>query len=435
MKFKKILPQLITAALSVVMLIYTLISSKISVGTFPFKLFEKLGIYYGDMGYGIMDKSISVNGSYETFVSLLKKLAVNDVIHHMIPFTILAVLLVMALVMISKSASKSDYKWTVYLCAVLLPIVFCDFTNLAFFKTLYVNPLILVLLLLICGILMMMYNKNSAGIVGIISVGIVTIIYSLSGTVQAITAIILGIVILRLSKISKDKISKILSIVIGVVVIIQSFAFSLNYKAFDYQQSLYNSVFFGVCKYDSVTELGLDEKLNDFKEVYYGMMENEAEYDLENTFYNKMSYTKLIKYYATHPATAVKVINNQAKSAFYNDYDYGLTPFNSIKKLYIPLNLIIALVFTAIYIVVATIVGKKYSNIKPVAEFMSGIAFMWLISLVATAIYYGNCDITQNMYTFNVLFDIMIISGLIGGIRVVLHRQDEKKKEFGITHE
>jgi len=148
-----------------------------------------------------------------------------------------------------------------------------------------------------------------------------------------------------------------------------------------------------------------------------------------------MSYTKLIKYYATHPATAVKVINNQAKSAFYNDYDYGLTPFNSIKKLYIPLNLIIALVFTAIYIVVATIVGKKYSNIKPVAEFMSGIAFMWLISLVATAIYYGNCDITQNMYTFNVLFDIMIISGLIGGIRVVLHRQDEKKKEFGITHE
>lgn len=66
---------------------------------------------------------------------------------------------------------------------------------------------------------------------------------------------------------------------------------------------------------------------------------------------------------------------------------------------------------------------------------MSGIAIMWFLSLVATAIYCGNCDITQNMYTFNILFDIMLLSGLIGGIRVILQGQDEKKEEFGITHE
>ena len=435
MKVKKILPQLITAGLSVIMLIYTLISAKISVNTFPFKLFEKLGIYYGDTGYGIMNSNISMNGSYEGFVSLLKKFAVNDVIHNLIPFAVFSVLLVTALIMVSKTASKSEYKWTVYLCAVLLPIVFCDFTNLVFFKTLYANSLILIFLLLICGILLMMYNKNSAGITGIISVSVIAVIYSLLGTVQAITAIVLGIIIARLSRISNNKVSKILSVVLGIVIIIQSISFAFSYKAFDYRQNLYNAIFYGVCKYDSVTELGLDEKLDDFKEVYYGMMENEADYDLENTFYNKMSYTKLIKYYITHPSNAIKIIDNQAKSAFYNDYDFGFTPYNSAKKLYVPLNFIIALVFTVIYIVISTIVGKKYSNIKPVTEFMSGIAIMWFVSLVATAIYCGNCDITQNMYTFNILFDIMLVSGLIGGIRVILHRQDEKKEEFGITHE
>ena len=165
------------------------------------------------------------------------------------------------------------------------------------------------------------------------------------------------------------------------------------------------------------------------------MMENEADYDLENKFYNKMSYTKLVKYYVTHPSTAINVINNQAKSAFYNDYDFGFTPYSSAKKLYIPLNFIISLAFTVIYISIATIVGKKYNTIKPVTEFMIGIAAMWFMSLIATAIYCGNCDIAQNMYNFNILFDIMIVSGLIGGIRVVLHRQDEKKDEFGITHE
>lgn len=435
MKVKKILPQFISAALSVIMLIYTLISDKISISTFPFKLFEKLGIYYGENGYGVMNKTLSFNGSYEGFISILKKIAVNDVIHHMIPFVIYSVLLTVALVIISKAASKSNYKWTIYLCAVLLPIVFCDFTNLAFFKTLYSNPLILVLLLLVCGTLLSMYNKNSASTSGIIAVSIITVIYSLLGTVQAITAMVLGIIITRLCKISKNKVSKILSIVLGIVVITESIVFSFGYKAFDYKQNLYNSVFFGVCKYDSVTELGLDAKLDDFKEVYYGMMENEAEYDLENTFYGKMSYTKLIKYYATHPSTAIKVINNQAKSAFYNDYDFGFTPYSSAKKLYIPLNFIFALVFALVYIVIATIVGKKYNDVKPVTEFMTGISVMWLVSLIATALYCGNCDITQNMYTFNVLFDIMLLSGFIGGIRVILHRQDEKKEEFGITHE
>lgn len=435
MNFKKFLPQFITAGLSLVMVIYTIISANISIVSFPFKLFEKLGIYYGDTGYGLMDNNISFNGTHEAFVSLLKKTSVNGTIHSLIPFIILSVLLIVALVIISKSASKSNYKWTVYLCSVLLPVVFCDFTNLAFFKTLYANPLILILLLLICGILLTMYNKNSAGITGIIAVSVVAVIYSLLGIVQSVTAIVLGIIIAGLFKISKNNVSKTLSLILGIVVIIQSLVFTFNYKAFDYKQNLYNSVFFGICKYDSVTEIGLDERLDDFKEVYYGMMENENDYDLENTFYSKISYKDVVKYYISHPSNAIKVINNQAKSAFYNDYKFGFTPYSSAKKLYIPLNFIIVLAITAIYIVVATIVGKKYSNIKPVTEFMSGIAIMWLVSLVATSIYCGNCDITQNMYTFNILFDIMLVSALIGGIRVILHRQDEKKEEFGITHE
>ena len=436
MNFKKFLPQIITAGLSFIMVIYTVISANISINSFPFILFEKLGIYYGDTGYGLMNNDVSFNGTHEAFISLLKNLAINGTIHYLIPFVILSALLIVALVIISKAASKSDYMWTTYLCAVLLPVVFCDFTNLAFFKTLYPNAVILVLLLLICGILLTMYNKNSAGITGMIFVSVISIIYSLLGIVQSITAVVLGVIIIGLCKISKNKASKILSIILGVVVIVQSVAFTFNYKAFDYKQNLYNSVFFGICKYDSVTEIGLDEKLDVFKEVYYGTMINvRDDYNLEDTFYSKISYKDVIKYYITHPSNAVKVINNQAKSAFYNDYKFGFTPYSSAKKLYIPLNFIIALAFTMIYIVIATIIGKKYSNIKPVTRFMSGVAIMWLVSLIVTAIYCGNCDITQNMYTFNVLFDIMLLSGLIGGIRVILQGQDEKKEEFGITHE
>lgn len=435
MKVKNFLPQIITAVLSAVMLIVTLLSSKVYVSSFPFKLFEKLGIYFNNGNYGIMDNSLSTNGTYETFISLLKTFAVNSVLSDIVSFVILAVLLVVSLFIISKVASKTNYKWTVYLCAVLLPLLFCDFTNLAFFKTLYINPLILVLLLLISAVFLSFYYKNSVGIAGIVIITAITLIYSWLGTIQTVTAIILGILIVLLSKISKNKASKILAFVLGAVIVVQSVVFAFNYKSFDYKQNLYNSVFYGVAKYDSVTELGLDEKLNDFKEVYYGMKENESEYDLENTFYRKITYSDIIKYYITHPSNAVKVINNQAIGAFYNDYEFGFTPYSSAKKMYIPMNFIIALVITAIYVTISVIVGKKYSNIKPVTEFLSGISIMWFISLIVSAIYCGNCDITSNMYTFNVLFDIMMVGGLVGGIRVILHRQDEKKDEFGITHE
>lgn len=435
MKAKKYLPQIVTAVISAIMLIFALLSYKVNIATYPFRLFEKLGLYYSNGNYGVISKGISFNGVYEAFVSLLKLLSVNAVVIGIIPFIIFAGCLVVALVLISKSATKTDYKWTVYLCAVLLPVIFCDCANIAFFKTLYANPLILVLLLLTVSAFLNFYYKNTVGIAGIIIVTVLTLIYSWLGVTQAITAIVFGILIILLSKISKNNCSKILSIVLGAVVIVQCAVFTFNYKPYNYNQNLYNSVFFGIAKYDSVTELGLDKKFDDFKEVYYGMMENEAEYDLENTFYNKISYKDIAKYYVTHPSNAVKVINNQAVGSFYNDYDFGLTPYSSVKKMYIPMNFAIALIVMAVYVLLANIVGKKYNNVKPVAQFLSGISIMWFVSLIVTAIYCGNCDITSNMYTFNVLFDIMLLGGLIGGIRVILHRQDEKKNEFGITHE
>lgn len=435
MKVKNFLPQLITAGVSLIMLIVALFSSKVSVYSFPFYLFEKLGIYHGDTGYGVMDKSLSLNGTYELFVSLLKKISINSMFSFIIPITIFSVLLILALVIISKMASNTNYKWTAYLCAILLPLVFADFTNLAFFKTLYINPLVLILLLFVCATFLTIYKNNSVGIVGIITISILAIIYSCLGAVQAITAVILGLLITRLYKLSKNNTTKILAVILGLVVIVQSIAFTFSYKAFDYKQTLYNSVFYGVCKYDSVTALGLDKELDDFKEVYYGMKEDEDKYDLENNFYGKMSYKKLMKYYLTHPGNAVKIINKQASLAFYNDYDYGFTPYSSLKKNFIPMNLPIVLVIAIAYIVVAFAIAKKHSKLKPIVEFLSGAVIMWLLSLISTSLYFGNCDITSNMYTFNILFDILLLAGLIGGLRVVIHRQEEKKEEFGITHE
>lgn len=436
MKVKKFLPQIITAVLSILCLVCAFLFSKVSVNNFPFRLYEKLGMYYHNEHANVIIKDVvSYNGTHETFITLLKKFAYQDVIIlSIIPAILFALIVFGALVVISDAASKTQYKWTAFIASVLLPVVFLDFSNTSFFRTLYINPLILTLLLVISAVFLQIYKRNSVGIAGIVTVFVLTVIYSCLGNVQAVTAVILGVLISRLYKIAKNNTAKILAITLGCIVIIQSVAFAFNYKAYDRKQHLYNAVFHGIAQYDSVTEIGLDGKLDDFKGVYYGMKENEAEYDLENTFYSKISYADVIKYYVAHPVNAVKIINNQAKLSQFHEYDFGFAPYSTLKKAF-SLNLLYAFVIAAVYVVISTIVGRKYNKLKPVTEFLSGIALMWFISLIATAVYCGNSDVARNMYTYNILFDIMFLSAIIGGLRVIIHRQEEKKKEFGITHE
>ncbi len=437
MKFKKFLPLIITAAISLIMLIVAFLSSKVNIGTFPYVLYEKLGMYFVDENTNaVMGNVFSINGTLESFVTFIKSFANKEQQFSVnLPAFIYSAFAFASLCMLSKSAMVTKYKWTGYLAVVLLPVIFLDFSNIAYFKTFYNQPLILTLLLLIFAVFVITYQKGNVGITATVVLFVLTVLYGSIGVVQAITAIVFGALIIRLSKLSKSTTAKIISIVLGAVTIVQSLVFTLNYKPFDYKQQIYNSVFFGVCKYDSVTELGLDPKLDDFKEVYFGMKENEKEYDLESNFYSKISYSKLMKYYLTHPVKAVKIISNQASLAFYNDKDFGFTPYSTAKKLFFPVNLVTTLVFVIVSIILSVVVRKKHSEYKYFAEFYIGLTVALLLSLFASALYHGNCDVNFNMYTFNIIFDITFITALVTGIRLILSGQDEKKEKYGITHE
>lgn len=437
MKTKKFFPHIITAIVSMILMVWAIVSPNLYVSSIPLKFMEKSGIYasLGGFAYGTLNNSFSVNGTHEIWGSILKKLSVNGVIHGTVPIIILFTILLVVLIFALNSATKTNYKWTTLLCAVLLPVVFCDFTNLAYFKTLHLQPLVLVLLLLICAMFFRIYKNNKAGWASVITLVLAVVAYSSIGTVQAVTALVLGLLIIRLFKLATTKKLKTFTVILGSVVVLQSVLFIFNYKSVDYERSIYNSVFFGVCKFDSVTSIGLDPKLDDFKEVYYGMMENEADYDLQNTLYSKVSYKTLVKYYITHPSNTIKLVSNEAKAAFYTDNDYPFTPYSTVKKMYMPASLAMLLIIAIIYIAAAIFTGKKFPQLKFACEFLCGLVIMWVISLFATVIYNGNCDITSNIFTFNVLFDILFVCAATGGIRVMLKLRDHNKEKFGITNE
>ncbi len=437
MKSKENWPLLIVATTATVLLVFAIISSSVGVDTVPISFMEKMGLYSSDSGYayGVLNSSVSLDGTQETLVSVMKKMAINGTIPAMLPIALLGIFLVLVLCLAITSASKTSHSWTTYLCAGLLLFVFCDFSNLAYFKTLHIYPLILILLLLICSMFAYFYKREKVGLSGIILAFLAVLAYSCLGTAQAVTSLVLGFLLIRLYRLSSSKSASVLAVVLGAVLLVQSVAFTFNYKSADYKQSLYNSVFYGVAKFDSVEVLGLDPKLNDFKEVYYGMKEDAESYDLENTFYSKISYKKIIGYYITHPVNFIKLLNNEAKAAFYFESTMPFNLYGTVKKLYIPTGLTSFMVIALVYVLVALFVRKKYPALKYVGEFSVGLVVMWLLALVSAVVLNGNCEIRAATYTFNTLFDIMLVLAAVGGIRVMLKTRDENKEKFGITRE
>lgn len=437
MKLKEKWPLLIVATVATVLLVFAIISSSVGVSTIPITFMEKMGLYSSDSGfaYGTLNNTISLDGTHETLISVMKNVAINGTIPALLPIALLGVAFVLVLVLATISASKTSHSWTTYLCVALLLIVFCDFSNLAYFKTLHIYPLILILLLLICSLFSYFYKKEKVGVAGIILAFFAALAYSCLGNAQAVTSVVVGILLIRLYRLSSSKAASVLAVVLGAVLLVQSVAFAINYKPADYKQGLYNSVFYGVAKFDSVEVLGLDPKLNDFKEVYYGMKQDAEDYDLENTFYDKISYKKIMGYYITHPVNFIKLLNNEAKAAFYFESSMPFTLYSTVKKFYIPTGLPSFLVIALVYILVSLFVRKKYPQFKFAGELSIGLVVMWLLALVSSVVLNGNCEIRTSTYTFNTIFDIMLVFAAVGGIRVMLKTRDENKEKFGITRE
>lgn len=436
MKTKRYLPQIITFFLSAVILTFGFISYNLKLDNLPFTLMEKLGIYVSDSGnFGILNNSFSVSSFGELYLSVIKNLAFENTLSLLLFYGIYSVFLAFVLAFSVKSSAKTKYGWTNYLCAVILPLVFCDFSNTVYFKTMYDNSLVLILLLLICSLFLNIYKSKKSEVLPLVLLFLSAVSYSSINNITALTSIVLGVLIIMLEKNTGKKPFKIMSVVFGLLVIAQSTVFVFSYKSPDYERNLYNSVFYGVCKYDSVTSLGLDENLDDFKEVYYGMKENEEEYNLKDNFYSKITYKDIVLYYAKHPVNAVKVLNNEARASFFNDYKFGFTGYSTLKKLYIPSGLLYVFGIAVCYVLVCIFIGKKHKNAKKATGLLCGISVMWLLSLIGTTIINGNCDITKNVYIFNVLFDILFVSAVVGGIRIMLEKRDENKEKFGITHE
>lgn len=396
-----------------------------------YKDIEQMNLYHLDN----MNFAVNTNTNYPVLNShhiFIRLLSLGGTLNLNVLAVFYGILTLLGLWLVIKAYGDNKYGWTNYLLAVLLALVFADFSYAGYFKSLYPSAFSASFMALWFGIFANIY-KNGNKWYKLLLLSAVTLIFGFAGTLNAVISAFMGIVVIRLMSVSKDKILKYLSLGLGLVTVITSVMFAVTYKGADYNRNIYNSVFLGITLNDKVESIGLDPKLNELNGVFY-YEDLDEEYDLENTLYSKVSYGTIIKYYATHLKQAFDMVDRSTKNAFFKTYHKAyLGLYSQLKQMFLPNTMIFIFAFLFVFLGVLIYLYKINKDRRMLLEMFIAVSLTGITSLKLPVFLCGIFELSKSLFMFNLIFDIIFVTILVGGSRVMLEKRDEAKEKFGVT--
>lgn len=223
------------------------------------------------------------------------------------------------------------------------------------------------------------------------------------------------------------------------------------------EDTQYNSVFYGILKDSAdpqadLQSLGLSPALAADAGKHAYLDKEEYQYPphsetLKTEFYDKMSNTKLIKFYITHPARLVNAMEKTANHAFYNRIDLGTyaeesgmpegashyrCAFWETATQKLPKTLWFIVPMYLLFIAGGFYEAKKHKNLY---------AYLFLLLLAMGALQFpmpylgnGNADITKQLYLFNEVFYLGIVVSVVYLIKR-LYGIKKRRLQSGCGHE
>lgn len=449
-------PNVIMLALAaVVLLVILLIPLGVGEGGSQYLFLQKAGLTYQttpqsgvvQVAFGSANKAFTPVNAYEALIDMMN--FAPKVLDLRVLGFLYSILLLLGFWLIIKGASEEKYKWHSWLSAILIVFMLCDFAYTTYFNSLFWYPFFMVLLVISAGLMTLLYRSGEAGIGKVLGLFVCGILLALTNTITAMIAIILGLLLIRTVTISKNTMQKAVSILCGLVVALTGIFFASNYISPSYESDLYSAVFLGTTQFESVTELGLDTKLDELKGVFYESQVVEK-YQLKETFYNKINYGSITKFYLTHPHAFVGLLNSAASNGLNIRLGYlgnftdassagklanGFNLYSSLKNRFMPNTILfILLVFSAYFGVIGALYFHKNTakERKLILEMLFGLGIGALITFVMPFIQTGMLEIGRTMFVFYLLFDLMLIAAVLGGSVIMAERRQNLKDKYGV---
>ncbi|OQB14368.1 MAG: hypothetical protein BWY15_01225 [Firmicutes bacterium ADurb.Bin193] len=441
--------------ISAIILIYVLVMPiGVADGGGQYKFVESIGLAYVSPPSAeyIQTQYIAsgANGRISDTPSAIATLAVNLGGGRTLNISLLgflyAILLLFGIRFVVKGGARGDIFDIVI--AALCVLIFADTGYTAFLNTLSGEAATFTTLLISVGLIALCYKKHSARAGITVMSALAAISFALCGTLQALVGIVLGLVIWGISYAWDTKGAKYTAIITGGIVVAVSIAFAVTYKPVDYNKNIYNSVFFGIAKYESVEALGLNPRLNELKEVFYSESLI-SEYNLKNEFFDKINYGKIVGFYITHPVAFFKGIDSSVKNAYalrpsyLGNFAQGrgepggqskwFSLYSSFKAKFIPNTLTFTVIFFGLYFGFLIFIFATDQKKRPIAGMLAALGLAAGICLKIPFVLSGGFEIGRALFLYNILFDLMVISAIVGGARFMRERRQILQNKYGAT--
>lgn len=416
-----------------------------------------LGLYDFQNTDGMFPTAFGVEASSEglvtsDFVYALVKMfhPVNSQLYVFIPAAIYVLLLIAGFYMIVKNLF-SKYNWNNVLLAVLSIFIIADTGYTVFLNTHYVDAAYYSYLIFAIGALIWA-SKDEKRVLPIIFSGIGCGLFAGSSKMCAWIGFLFAIYFVRLLFAKKGVVQKILCIVFAITTVFSSvyLLFISDYKPDE--KSIYGSVFYGVSVNDPSHAVNLGISEEDAK-AYYGKADDVS---LENVSLSDqlalIDTVDIGSYYLTHPKLFYENMKRVAQNSTVISIDYlGNYSANSgkayqqtgffklygnFKRVIVPASLPVILILLLALIAGTIFYRKKYAedtSAKLVCDLTVIGVIGAFIAFVLPLIYGGFLEIGLRLHLFNLLFDLCVLSAVVGGTKLLWKRRELLKEKFGVN--
>lgn len=409
---------------------------------YPVEEYNENHFWYFNRIYGIMQYEQKDVISYFSTQNVLIKLAViiDEIFIHNKTFDIRFLSLIYSLIFLAAVYIIAKYNKPhkiidkcIFLAVMIF--IFCDVGYLAYFNSLYGEPVSFIFLFMTIAALSILIKKDNPKIVHIVFYGFSAVMFIGAKQQNSVLGVLLAVMALRYLPVRKQYVWRAFVISAAVVMLIMS---ALVYKAVSPEIKYinqYHTITVGILK-DSLSpekdleELGIDPKFSILKGTsYYDPHPVILPYSdvMIKEFYSKYSFINIAMFYIRHPDRLCSVLENISVNAYnirpgyLGNYEIETGKksgamakifcfWSDFKAYNLPHTLRFTVVFNIGFFISSMSIYLLRRKNKLLCRRIEILWLVWSIGILqfaASFIGAGEADIGKHLFLYDVCFDII----------------------------
>ncbi|MDO7907447.1 hypothetical protein Q5741_13630 [Paenibacillus sp. JX-17] len=344
-----------------------------------------------------------------------------------------------------------------FLLAVLLLFVFFDIGYVAYFNSLFGEPVSMLFMLLSLGFGLWLVNEEKPSR-KLLWMFFISVFFLSCAKIQNVpVGILFALIGLRLMSLHYDlkwrKTALWLSVSIFVISVVMYVAAPKDLKNIN----LYQTFFFGILNGSpdvkgDLEELGLPERLSVLAGTNYfegGTAIKQDDPSLQADFYDRVSHKDVLFFYLKHPSRLIDKMEFAANNSmtirpyYLGSYvkeegkpagalSFAYSTWSEFKKAHMPHSLLFIVLFYAVYYAVALVeyFRARANSTRIRIELLMVIGLVGIVGFMIPILGDGQADIGKHLFLFDVSFDMMAIVSVVWLVYRIVHLSIFRRRSY-----